>query len=446
MDLNRIFDLIYGDDQLEFIFCGNEEAKTINKVIEDTDSSFDDFINDFLDNDKIKINIKVSKININGKLSIYNFKNFSKFLCDLSINDICIKFTELFQQCCERIQFVLLETEEQFITKSIAFSNSDIHMIDQYNRTQYLKKCDEASVFLEKNRIRLVPYDFYFEENPILQFIEISNLFKKLRNILSYIYIANISNVINNQLVLQFNPSEKGYEYKLNRESKAFNNDIVYEIFNWIYKYDNCIERANVARSIINLYCHSSDDILNLNEKVLNSIKSNYIIYQKKHVEKYIEMKNKISEFITNSSEKIFEISHDVSDALRNNFIAVIVFIMTGLLKDYIDFSKLEDNKISGNAIIICIVFIFAMILYRYATFYMADMKWEWIQNAYDTLKCNYENLFDQKDIEEAFNKDYTIKKSKEQYKLIKGKINIVWNFLIIIMILFAAYLIWNNF
>ena len=87
---------------------------------------------------------------------------------------------------------------------------------------------------------------------------------------------------------------------------------------NGFSKDDSCVDKASIARKIINTYCRDKESILAIDDKVLNSIKSDYVIYQKNHVDQYIDMKNKISEFIVDSAGKIQELSHDIADAFRN--------------------------------------------------------------------------------------------------------------------------------
>ena len=60
-------------------------------------------------------------------------------------------------------------------------------------------------------------------------------------------------------------------------------------------------------------------------------------------------MKNKISECIVDSAKQMQELSHDVVEAFRNNFVAVIVFLMTVLLTDSIDFSQFLEKTVSKS-------------------------------------------------------------------------------------------------
>lgn len=255
-------------------------------------------------------------------------------------------------------------------------------------------------------------------------------MFEKLKNILSFIYLANTATIVNGKVVLQFDPSANSFELDLKLLAK---NMVVAKIFNWAFKDDNCVDKVCIARRIISLYCRDSDAIISIEENVLNSVKSDYIIYQKNHVDQYIEMKNKISDYIVDSVEKIQDMSHYIADAFRNNFGAIVVFFITVILTDSIDLSQLfSDKEISPNFANICWFFTFATFVYFVVSMVICKQKWNWIEQSYSNLKNNYKDVFDKKDIEEAFNNDKPIKGAEKQYKKVIVIIAGIWIALII--------------
>ena len=68
-------------------------------------------------------------------------------------------------------------------------------------------------------------------------------------------------------------------------------------------------------------------------------------------------------------------------------------------------------------------------------------MKWNWIDKSYQSLKNNYHGILDDKDIEEAFNHDTDIEDAKNQFKLYRLLLIILWMIMIAVMTAFTLAL-----
>ena len=399
---------------------------------------------DDLYSDEICIEITIRKKICNGVLNIYNLIAFQKFLAECTFEANFKNFTKLFDECGEHVAFRLLDTNGSLRTKSISFSDKEIQWSNsEKKRAELIQNCDDASIFLERGTIKLIPQDFTIQD-PVEEnkFQEIIKLFGELRNILSYVYLANTASVQNDRVILYFDPTSIGYEYSLNSLTK---NKIVAKVYDWIFKDEGCVDKASIARKIINIYCHSEEDILGFEQKIFNSIKSHFQIYQKDHAEQYIDMKNKISDHIVDSAKQVQELTHELSDAIRNNFVAIIVFIMTALLTDSFDISKLLEKDISSRITVVCLVFTMVSLLYLEVTFLTSNEKWKWLEQAYNDLKENYKGTLDEADINEIFNNDAAFNHTKNQYEEFKKKVKILWIIAIIIMGMFTGYLFYNG-
>lgn len=404
--------------------------------------NYTSFRDGLFDGDEVVVVIRITKGIQDGTLSVYDLNLFSDFLCNLKMEQLFENFTKLFAECGEHIAFQLLNTNGSLRTSSILFSDNDAQWFERRSRKDVLKDCEDASVFLDRMKIRLIPQDFDVDAVEGSGFETIKVLFNKMRTVLSYIYLANTATVVNGKAVLQFDPAVKGYEYELNQLTA---NTVIPLICEWVFKDDSCVDKASIARKIINTYCRDRESILAIDEKVLNSIKSDYVIYQKNHADQYIDMKNKISEFIVDSAGKIQDLSHDIADAFRNNFVAIIVFLMTVLLTDSIDFTQFLGKEISPKVTAVCGVFTGATLLYFIATLVMGNQKWNWLKQSYTDLKKNYDGVFDNKDLDEAFNHDEPLKNAEGQYKSIRNKISAVWIGLILVLAIFTGILVWQG-
>lgn len=428
-------------DRVSVTFSDGTSSVIVNAVawIE----ALKEFTNNLYLSDEVIVSIKVEKKDHDGVLNVYNLNSFSEFLNGRSYTQLFDIFTQLFKRCGNRIVFHLLDTNGSLRTRNIAFSDNDVEWKVNIPRHEQLINCDNASLFLDRAKYPLLPQDFAIT-GPVegSGFENIEELFEKLHSIWSYFYIANSAYIANEKAILQFDPAGAAGEYDFEDLAK---NTIVPQIYEWAFKDEGCVDKASIARKIINVYCRSNEAILTIDKKLFNSIKSDYVIYQKNHADQYIDMKNKISECIVDHAKQMQELSHDVLEAFRNNFVAVIVFLMTVLLTDSIDFSKFLGRTVSSNVTAVCGIFTLGSILYLIATIIMGNQKWKWLEQSYDDLKGNYKEILDDQDIEEAFNHDQPIKTSKEQFKKFRCWMIGLWLALIIGLSMFTGILYVNG-
>lgn len=330
----------------DFCYVTKENLKQIDEYKEFVDNIFDD-------STSINLEIKIKKELSNSGLNVYNLNAFQNFLKERTVEENLANFTELFKKCGEHINFRLLDTSGYLSTYSIVFSNKDNVCGDSdVSRIQLVKNCNDACVFLNRTQFSVVPQDFMIQ-NPIDSdtFKTIIGIFQKLERVLSFVYLANTSSIYCDKAILSFNPVVSGCEY--DSESMASNN-IISQIYYWVFESDNCVDKANIARNIINEYCRTKEEILSIDQKVFNSIISDFQIYQMNHAEQYIEMKNKISDYIVESAKQIKELSYELSDAIKNNFVAILVFVMTVILTDSIDITAMLQRNVSHRIAAVC--------------------------------------------------------------------------------------------
>lgn len=435
-DLMDFLSSIAEQDEIEITFDADDHICSVDKAI--WLEKYEAFVEDVYDDDEVKASLLIKKHVVDGVLSVYNLKSFAEFLTNLKIENVFLNFVDLFKKCGERIVFRLLDTNGTLRTRTIALSNNNVDWKKDEDRGKLLKKCEDACVFLDRGRINLVPQDFEIEVIDGEEFEGITELFEKLERILSYIYVANTASIVNGAAVLQFDPSSNGHQFSLDQLS---NNSAIPKIYDWIFREDGCVDKASIARKIINIHCHTSEDILSIDDAILNSIKSNYVIYQNDHVNQYIEMKNKISEFIVDSVSKIQELSHDIADAFRNNLIAVMVFMLTVILTDSIDFHEFMDKKVSSNVVSVCWLFTGATLAFFIITIIINGKKWGWLKQSYYGIKNNYKTILDQKDLEEEFQNDKPLKNAKKQFLGSCILISVIWIAFIALMVWFTLSL-----
>lgn len=395
--------------------------------------------------DSVDVAIKIKKKFIDETISVYSIEKFSEFLRGQKFEENLRLFVELFAGGRRHICFQTLNSDNCIHTNSIAFASEFESVIwdNTKNRDSAIRNCNDSSVFLGRAQYPLVPQDFTFIESMCgNRFSEIKELFDKLRNILSYLYIANTSDIVGDKAVLQFDPTVNGHEYELEKLSR---NGYIWYIYNWIYKDEGSIDRAGIVRNIINIHCKTPNEILDIDVNIYKSAVANYVIYQKKHTEQYIELKNNLSEFIVESAGQLQELAHDLVEGFRNNFVAVIVFLMTVLLTDSIDFSNFTQTSVSSNIVAVCGIFTLVSLLYMIVTVIAGNMKWGWLEKSYGNLKNNYNEVLDEHDIQIAVSNDAAFKDTEKEYKKVRFTISIIWIISIVGMTIFTFVIGYNS-
>lgn len=431
-------------DDMEIRFYSAEDF-TFKNTANLEQSEYEDYKLQLEQDDTVKIEIKIQKKFTDEIISVYSIEKFSEFLCGQEREENLQLFTMLFADGRQHVCFQVVNCDRCIHTNSIAFAPDSESVIwdNARSRDNDIKNCNDSSVFFGRAQYPLVPQDFaVIEQMYDNRYDGIKVLFDKLRNILSYMYVANTSNIVGNKAILQFDPTINGYEYTLEELST---NEYVWEIYRWIHKDEGGIDRAGIVRNIINIYCKTSDAILGIDENIYHSAVANYVIYQKKHMDQYIELKNRLSEFIVESAGQLQELAHDLVEGIRNNFVAVIVFLMTVLLTDSIDFSSFTQVKVSSNIVAVCGIFTVVSLLYMIVTVKVGNTKWGWLEKSYNDLKNNYNGVLDERDIQTAVNDDEAFESTKKVYKNVRRTISFIWVAFIISMAAFTCVVGYNS-
>ena len=138
---------------------------------------------------------------------------------------------------------------------------------------------------------------------------------------------------------------------------------------------------------------------------------------------------------------QMHELFHGLIDGIRNNFIAIVTFVITVLLTNSLTGEELLENSLSNNMLFVAYIFIAATIVYWLATLVAAFAKWRLIKQSYDDLKQNYKDVLDEKDLNAAFSEDKSIMSAKKKVIIFSVGISLIW-----IAFIVAMFIILNKF
>ena len=398
-------------------------------------SAWEDEYNAFLDSleeeDSIEILVHVEKAEEGNTIRVYNFQSFEEWFTHSSLSDLLIMFAAKIHNSSIPLMFDLLNINGRLQTKTIVLKGErETLRCDSWHRKERLLQCEEMCIFLDRERFPLLPDDFNIEYKSIDTSIE--KTMCMLRNTLSYVYLANCSSIKEENVFLQFNAAKKSEIYTFDELKDC---DNAFSIYKWVVSDNHHVDKAGIARSIIDIHCTERDKIISIPYEVLSSIRSNYRIYETKATEKYIEIKKEISEYIIDASKQILEITQTISEGVRNNFIALIMFVITTLLTDKIDINDWYKPELPPSIVLLGRLFAIASIGYLFITVFVAFTKWRWVEKSYNELKGNYADILDDEDINVIFHDDSPIKSARNALLRNSGIIVVVWLILLFCII-----------
>lgn len=448
LSFNLTSDIIPNEDTFNFLFSLIPERDVIEITL-DFDSGdnlrilrrapfpnqeYNELVSDIDDEFTIVAQIEIKKMIENDTFSIYSFKSFSSDLLSLGTQGIMSSFARLLKGRNHLI-FEIFEGNYFFTTETMMFVSEHSSIFsDKFARLYRLESCNDASNFFNKSTYDLLPDDFLikidFENNPL------SKVFEQISSILSLAYISTSAALEDGALSVQI-VGQRNVEYKYQFSSTDINKEF-YKIYNWIYTDGSPVDKSLIARNIISLHCRYSA-LSEIDEKTFSSIQSNYKIYLKTNVSQYIELKNKLAEFICDVVSKTGDYATLLLSNLKTNLFAIFGFLFTVMLANIVSDQPLE-NIFTKDITVILEVVLVGSFVYLIICNTEARYKLKKAEDSYKYLKNNYVSVLSELDLQEIFDNDKILNKTVQSVKRGIWIYTIIW----IIFLLIALVVLEN--
>lgn len=439
-ELLYIFTILPTRDTLELTLknYSGDIIQITNSQVEDCDIS--KLTDGLSPDDDISVSVRIDKNILGNKFSIYDFDSFSNDL----VKRETVEVMKWFSACLNGIDFLRFEVFDydiSFSTRTLAFeSNNYAIFTPKVNRLQRLRSCKENSCFYNMNNYELIPDDFILEG--ILRAGEsLKSLFGKLATILSLIYVVSYSSIDDNSLNLQINGQ------RTTNQTKPLNsieeNDKWISIYNWIFTDGNPTDKMLITHNVMSLYC-KYQSFFNPNETMFEAIKTNYNLYLRTNVSQYLNMKRDIGEFIQNIVTQVGDYVLSILGKFKANLIAIFVFLFTVVLTN-IGKKQNWGDIFTRHTIYIIELFVMGSIVYMVICIVETIYQLDKVQNGYEELKKNYEDVLSDLEIKEAFQEDKLFDGAKKSTK--RGLIvwSVVWGAILLLCIFVIEFLTTNH-
>ena len=290
--MNTIWDISNRDKIKIYLVSEGGESFDLKENVEE---EYAEFLKGLESDETVEVSLTIDKKIVNGYLSVYCFEKFAEDISSLPIDKVLTAFSNFMKKAGRSITFELFDSRDMFYTKTMFFLTAGSRPLDlDFDRTNRLLECRENAYFYNQDNYELLPDDFKieigYEGNPL------KDLFLKMETILSACLLASNSFIQDGKLKLQI-MGQRSMEYHDTLENIQGNNNL-YKIYNWIYSGGSIVDKVIIARNIICLHC-KYESLLNISDGVMASIQTNYNLYLRDNVTQYLELKNKVAEFIT---------------------------------------------------------------------------------------------------------------------------------------------------
>ena len=182
------------------------------------------------------------------------------------------------------------------------------------------------------------------------------------------------------------------------------------KIYQWVYSDDHAPDKLGLARNIISLHWKDGLVAAPFEDGVFDSILSGYDVYLKKHVDQYIALKNRLSDYLADLSQKSAKLADSVVEKLEKNFLAFAGFFISTILiksvtdKSFPEFLPRPLQMIAWGLVSISLLHGVVSLIFslRERNRYIEDFK---------LLRSRYADLLSPADLDRVLNSDEGKKK-----------------------------------
>lgn len=308
-------------------------------------------------------------------------------------------------------------------------NNVDYHEYINFRKKRINRISNLGCKYIE--RFKFIPEDFHNTEKCNNDYEEMTIKFQLVEMILSLLFLSNTYEINKNILTLKFN-SKITKKLTLNLEKIYYDNDY-FEIYAWISEKNNNLEKLLLSREIINSKLNDSHSLSNTTV-LLESIISNYIIYERGNIEAYIKIKNEIVELIEKLNNEVELLFSNLIDNILKSIASLIMIYVATFLPKFISVDMSNDLKYL-EFVMISFTFIYMMLI-SYQSIYKLDL----LRNQYCKYKEMHSDLLSESDLSKLFDLNYFNALIDNTNKKIK-MVSFSWLIIVILFIIFIHIL-----
>lgn len=425
------------DEGISYILSSG--TMDVSKFIQDVQELID-----IRDDETLILEFRINKKTKQGKINIYHFNSFNSFIEEINL----MSFLKIIKSDLTENQIlffhVMEENFDDFFTSKIKFYSKDQDFSDIKNKSTLPTKRENCNFGNQEE----FPFNStYFEllKRPLVQ-NNIADKLDALASLFALVDIFDISSIRDNTFSYKLN-GYKTIEGSFDINSTPIESgDIYLKIRNWIYsKSGNITDKLGLARNILSIYLN--DNSLKISENVYYSIQSGFKTYLQENLNRYIDIRNKISDqliIIIQKSNDVIE--KYIGDFQKSIYSFVSFFISVFVIRVL---SKGDFNDIfTKDATYIALFLIFISFIYFVYSYWNLSEERSRLTKRYENLKNRFKDLLVEDDIKKILRDDKEFNEELEFIDKRRKYYSLLWVILIfaslILIFSLSTFLNWK--
>lgn len=355
--------------------------------------------------DTLRLVYTVDKNKVNTVLSVYDKSLLQKYLQELTVP----QFLSLLKTNLGDDGLVLeiwSADFERFSSNSLAvFGKGDC--IPQFSVDEKIKKrifdCGQYCQWNYK-LASVLPEDVHIIDGDVSG--ALACLFNQVCLLLSVCYVADFSSVGQDGIKFRMSGFKTMVVEKQSVKMKdlAFDKNSVsqwYKIYDWCYTGGYTSDRLTIARNIISLNC-TDYTTLQLNASTLETIKSNFRIFEQDNVRQYIKVRKDVSNDLLDLQDRINSVVEGFTGDFRKNVVGLGTFFLTLVVVRVVANGQWA-GAFSNQILVLSVIFIvLSAVLLIYSRLTL-EKKEKLYTKHYDQLYERYKLLLSEEEAKKIF-------------------------------------------
>lgn len=411
---------ISGRDRFELFISRYSDSESISDTSRSSLLVLEEYIENNLDDpdddecQPFELDLVITKKQQGSTLSVYCLSEFMDHLInEQKLKNVLTTFSGYSK--AGSLYFEVFSTINAFYSSGIVFYPADQEPPEN-NPLPEKKRSQQLEMFSENASVNdldivLLPSDFDLEVEA--EESRINQFFSEALGVMSLLYISSSSEFKKDE-ICSLSYKINGYKTvcceKVDIAVLAENSKLLHKIFAWAYEGGNSVDKLGLVRNVLSIHLDAEGSVRFDNE-AWEAIQSNYQVYLKDNLQSYLDVKNKIGEFIIDATAKTYNMADDILDSLKNNILVILTFILSVVVVNGLKDNGLELIFSKGYLFIVAILSVVSAIWFVMIRVESLNRFNNSSQTIKHILKLNYASVIMESEIDEIV--DPVIQKNK---------------------------------
>lgn len=402
-----------------------------------------------VEDEEIVITFTINKSNVNGIINVYDFEEFNKFFKERRAIEILNLLSPILIQY-KKITFkILYNIIDDFHSEHLYFIKATSDVIDFS-----ASKVDINKIRINCHFENFSNYPFSANHFRVIVRPNSENGITEKLDILTFLFyiigLYDITSIKENLFYSKIN-GFKSYEIENKIEELDISSLNEYEkIYDWVYSDKSHVtDKIGLFRNIISIHLTSGSH--NIDDNVYISINSGYKSYLQNSINKYIDVRSKITDQVNSISQKSNDLAEKyLSNYQKSNFAFISFFISVFLIR-VLNTKNIDEVQgvFNKDTTIIFFTLIGISLIYFIFSLITFNMDITRLKEKYKLFKSRNEDLLDKNDIEKILSNDLEFNSDIKYLNNRKMFYTILWiaTLLIFVSAVFSlsSYFNWNS-